>query len=274
MVRVTYIWHDCFVVELPSVLLVFDYWRDERGENNASPAFLDSLDAGKPLYVFISHGHKDHFNPAVFGWYSRFGSVSYVVSRDVFHRIRHVISDSSVYAGPKVPTDSVTVLSAASPWTSPGHGVRCKAVPSTDIGNAYIVECDGVRIFHAGDLNAWTWRDEDDEAQVRKALGDYLACLQKIDDAMREAGCDGPAEFDYCFFPVDSRIGTGYACGAAEFVRRFRVRRFFPMHFALGDADEREVRRRDALRFDLYANPEYGEYLPLCFPGISMSAAL
>lgn len=259
MVKITYIWHDCFVVETDGATLVFDYWLDVDGEARSVPGFIESVSHGKPLYVFVSHGHKDHFSTSVFGWASLVPDIHYVVSRDVMRRIRHIVSPTSVYSGPKVPLSGVTCLGPGEVW---GDGrIEVRAFPSTDTGNSYWVRTGGRTLFHAGDLNAWVWRDESDVREIAKALGDYRACLRDIRDSV------GDAAMDYCFFPVDSRIGTGYWEGAAIFVRSFEVRNFFPMHFALGDATERERRRGDAFRFDLYADSDRGRYVPLALPG-------
>lgn len=270
MVRITYIWHDCFVVETESAAFVFDYWLDSGGRRAVMPGEIAALDPDKPLFVLVSHGHKDHFNPSVFSWAARFSDIRYVVSNDVMKRIRHVVSSSSVYSGPKVSPDSVSCL-------RPGESLTCgdvviAAFPSTDIGNSYMVETDGRRLFHAGDLNAWIWKDESDESEVRKALGDYRACLRDIRAWLAGASsgteaADRSDAIDYCFFPVDSRIGSEYYTGARMFVREFDVRKFFPMHFALGEGEELERRRADALRFGLYADCSRGEYIPLAIPG-------
>lgn len=268
MVKITYVWHDCFVVETKSAMFVFDYWLDADGTPAELPAVIASADRDKTLYVLVSHGHKDHYNPAVFSWASEFRDVRYVVSRDVMKRIRHVVSATSVYSGPKVAPERVTALRPGECFYA--EGVRIAAFPSTDIGNSYIVEADGRRLFHAGDLNAWIWKDESTKAEVRKAMGDYRACLRDIHAYLEHAS---DRAIDYCFFPVDSRIGTDYFIGASIFVREFDVRKFFPMHFALGDEEERSRRRADALCFGLYANPERGEYIPLALPGASYADA-
>ncbi|MDE6391922.1 MAG: MBL fold metallo-hydrolase [Muribaculaceae bacterium] len=262
MVKITYVWHDCFVVETESAMFVFDYWLDADGTPAEMPEVLASADRDKTVYVLVSHGHKDHYNPAVFSWVAAFRDVRYVVSRDVMKRIRHVVSATSVYSGPKVDPECVSALRPGERFSA--GGVVIAAFPSTDIGNSYIVEADGHRFFHAGDLNAWIWKDESTEAEVRKAMGDYRACLRDIRAYLDHAADQA---IDYCFFPVDSRIGTDYFTGASIFVREFDVRKFFPMHFALGDEEERSRRRTDALRFCLYANPERGEYIPLAWPG-------
>lgn len=258
MIKISYVWHDCFVVETDVANIVFDYWLDSAGSSSDMPAEVARLDRSKPLYVLVSHGHKDHYNPAIFSWASQFESVRYVVSADVFRRMRHIVSATSVYSGPKVSADIVATLRHGE--SASFGGVTVMAFPSTDIGNSYMLDVCGVRIFHAGDLNAWIWKDESTEQEIRKAMGDYMACLRDIGQACGE-------RIDYAFFPVDSRIGTDYFTGAREFVRRFDVGHFFPMHFALGDAGERQRRRADALDFGLYASDARGEYVPLAIPG-------
>lgn len=265
---VTYIWHDCFVVGTPGVTMVFDYWLDADGERRREPGFLKRIPQDRPLIVFVSHSHKDHFNSDIFAWASLHQDVRYVVSSDVMRRIRHVVSPTSVYAGPKV--DAARVVRLAHGESTCIDGVRVSAYRTTDTGNAYMINIGDVRIFHAGDLNEWAWRDESEPDEVRKAVGDFRACLRDIRESLRsesDAGGAGETSIDLCFFPVDSRIGSGYAEGARKFVREFDVARFFPMHFALGDSAERAVRLADALRFFNYANMRRGEYIPLALPG-------
>ena len=39
--------------------------------------------------------------------------------------------------------------------------------------------------------------------------------------------------FDLVMFPVDGRIGNGYTLGGRQFIERFRVGLFVPMHFVV-----------------------------------------
>ena len=55
MMTVTFLDHSGFLAELPSAALLFDWWRGE----------LPPLPA-KPLLVFASHRHPDHFTPGIF----------------------------------------------------------------------------------------------------------------------------------------------------------------------------------------------------------------
>lgn len=40
--------------------------------------------------------------------------------------------------------------------------------------------------------------------------------------------------FDVALFPIDGRIGNGYTHGAQQFIERFKVGLFVPMHFTTG----------------------------------------
>ena len=52
--KVTFILHSGYFVELESCCLLFDYWKGDIPQSD------------KPLYVFASHHHEDHFSPEVF----------------------------------------------------------------------------------------------------------------------------------------------------------------------------------------------------------------
>ena len=54
--RVTFLAHSGFFVELEGVCLLFDWWKGA----------LPPLPSEKPLLVLASHRHEDHFNPEIF----------------------------------------------------------------------------------------------------------------------------------------------------------------------------------------------------------------
>lgn len=246
---ITYIYHDCFLVSLPEAQLIFDYWKDPVSEDPAAPRFLADLDPDKPTYIFVSHSHKDHYNPVIFDWYPHFRSIRYIISRDVWRRCRHICSETSVYAGQKVNPDAVTVLDNLSLYED--SLLRIIAFPSTDIGNSYLIETKQpvteqaqsveeaqhpLRIFHAGDLNAWVWFQESTEQEIRKALGDFNACLLPLETYLNISSANRDSDdgtIDVAFFPVDPRLGEGHDTGARIFRERFRIVRFIPMHYCL-----------------------------------------
>lgn len=257
MMTLTYIWHDCFVVETERCRVVFDFWKDELGQ-------LSEILSGedKPLYFFVSHHHKDHFNREIFLWAKRLRKVHYILSKDTARSIHYMLKEGSTYQGEyRVDKSMVTVLKPGESFTTDDLCVN--AFGSTDIGNSYMLEIEGYKIFHAGDLNAWVWKDESTEAEIAAAMRDFREKLLPLEAITKE--------LDLAMFPVDSRIGRDYWEGASMFVRMFAVRHFVPMHFELGETVvEVEKYHADAVRFDLYANNNFGMYHSLSVPGDSL----
>lgn len=280
-----YIYHDCFYLETPGADLVFDYWREPKQSTDGLPSFLVGRKPEKPLYVFVSHHHKDHFVKSIFEWRREFPNVHYILSYDTAKFVRHMLNPDSLWKGDRVPAGQVTAMRPGDEWSDGLVSVR--AFGSTDIGCSYAVEVAGLRLFHAGDLNAWIWLDESTDAEVKKALGDFNAILRDIQGyCARATGFTEPrpasesgieisesrsglvvyrpshgrreAAFDVAMFPVDDRMGREYWTGAKLFLETIPVRRFIPMHFAVleeTENSEAESLRRAlaAFRFDLYA---------------------
>ena len=282
MIETIYIHHDCFLVKTPDCAILFDFWIDPmRGGNNADPSFFSMIDISKPLFVVVSHHHKDHYTKEIFSWADRFPRIQYIISKDTFMASRYIFSRTSTHVGPHVDPSKVWMLRPGESWPLPADhpkplcnssvkasrienlDLRINAFGSTDIGNSYLIETAGIRIFHAGDLNAWIWKDESTPEEVEDAIHRFNLRLDSIhqyligkDTSGRETEGNRKAPvIDLAFFPVDSRIGTDYWTGARIFLQRFDVRNFLPMHFALGSEEEQKIRRRDAARFSLFANP-------------------
>ena len=79
--KLTYIFHSGFSLETEQCVLVFDYWMD--------PANVMSglLKTEKPMYVFSSHFHEDHFNRDIFMWKNEKPDIKYILSKDILkHR--------------------------------------------------------------------------------------------------------------------------------------------------------------------------------------------
>ena len=52
--KVTFLYHSSYFVEMDTCCLLFDYYQGD----------IPQVD--KPLYVFASHSHGDHFSPVIF----------------------------------------------------------------------------------------------------------------------------------------------------------------------------------------------------------------
>ena len=64
--KVTYLNHSGFLLELEDCYIIFDYYRGE----------LPLLNKEKEVFVFCSHVHADHYNPKVFSLLTCFLSCS------------------------------------------------------------------------------------------------------------------------------------------------------------------------------------------------------
>ena len=229
----TYIFHSGFVLETEASILIFDYWMDPA---NVMPSVLTK---NKPLYVFSSHFHEDHFTKEIFEWKKQRSNITYILSKDIYKHRRASKEDADVW------------LAKGGTWTD--GTISVWATGSNDSGVSWIVETEGERIFHAGDLNNWyskflpdavpgktIYSVEMDEvidpiAFEKRYLGE-LKDIKKITDT-----------FDVVMFPIDGRVGNGYTLGGRQFIERFNVGMFVPMHFVASGFES-------AWRFKEYAD--------------------
>ena len=215
----TYVFHSCFALETDRCILVFDYWMDP------ARVLPRVLSRGKHVYVLSSHFHEDHFNREMLCWRQDYPSatLTYILSNDIMKHRRAQAEDADVW------------MAKGSVWTD--GDLRITATGSNDSGVSWIVEVDGKRIFHAGDLCNWYARflaDRRHEGEIySEEFGEYInpvaeekRFLGELKDIRKVT--DG---FDLVMFPVDGRIGNGYTLGGRQLIERFRVGMFVPMHF-------------------------------------------
>lgn len=226
--RIDYIGHSGFLVETEEHLLLFDYYKGEL-------SMLERKPAGKPLFVFVSHAHPDHFRPAIFDLAGRGRPVRYLLSFDL-------------RGNAAVPPEAdVTFLEAEETCRVPGLGV-VQTLRSTDEGVAFLVDTGREKLFHAGDLHWWDWPGEDP---------DWLAEQETV--FKREVGRLAGLRPDAAFLVLDDRLEGNYARGLAWFLTVCRPRYVLPMHFwkdrtvverfrALPEAQGDDVRILDTAR--------------------------
>ncbi len=201
-VKITHFYHSGFSVEAEDALFVFDYWRGEKQELHGELQLLpDEIRSYRAVYVFISHEHMDHLDPVVFSW-KDYTSVSYFVSSDmpVGTRGKRMAPGDTLQLEPDV---SVT------------------AFDSTDLGVSFLLNWKGIRIFHAGDLNFWHWRDESTLKEIDEAEREFRAAIRPLQKE----------KIDIAFFPVDPRQGSMFEAGADYFILAVKPRLLIPMHY-------------------------------------------
>ena len=206
--KLDYIYHSGFAIEADGATILIDYWKDSSAEAGQGLVRDRLLRRPGAFYVLATHFHPDHFNPEVLRWREVRPDIHYIFSKDILKHRRAKADDAFYINKGGVYEDD--------------H-LRVQAFGSTDVGVSFLLDLQGLRLFHAGDLNNWHWSEESTPQEIRKAEGDYLA---EIRDLQQES----PA-VDVALFPVDRRMGRAYMRGALQFVERIKTRIFVPMHF-------------------------------------------
>lgn len=193
--KITYIYHSGFAVDLEDCVLIFDY----------SGGRLPHIAENRKVFVFASHRHGDHFQDVIFEWKDRYPGIRYILSED----IPADRAPDRIFLGPDQECDV--------------GGIRIKTLRSTDEGVAFFVSvrtASSIRhIYHAGDLNWWHWEEESD-AWNREMARAYQLALEPIADS----------HIDAAFVPVDPRLGEAYYWGLDWFMRHTATDLVFPMH--------------------------------------------
>lgn len=202
--KVTFLEHSGFLAELPSVTLLFDWWKGE----------LPAMRPDIPLLVFSSHAHHDHFRSDIFALDDGTRPVRFLLGSDIVlspsNRAKWDISDSTAAACLRIGGGETAV---------PLPGVTVEALPSTDEGVAFLVSADGKTVFHAGDLNWWHWEGEPDPWNP-----DMEAAFKRYSEPLRGR------EIDLAMLPLDPRQETHGFLGAEYFLTLASIRKFIPMH--------------------------------------------
>ena len=235
VLRITHYYHSGFSVSEGQILLVFDYWRGEEGELTPdlelTPEILREF---QQVFVFISHEHIDHMDPVVFTW-KDVANVSYIVSSDMPVGTR----------GKRMaPGDTLTLA----------EGLTVTAFDSTDLGVSFLVDWNGFRFFHAGDLDFWHWREESSTQDMEEAEKEFRKAMEPLTKE----------RIDLAFFPVDPRQGSMYDAGANYFIMAVKPTLFIPMHyFHRADVAMEFARTAGNRLTEVVAMPGYGDVIRL-----------
>ena len=194
--KVTYIYHSGFAVELEEHIFLFDYFKGS----------LPRFDGEKQLVVCASHFHQDHFSPEVLNLREQYDNILYIFSKDIKRLI------------PKEQQGADMVFVKKRDLFE-GEGFRVQTLRSTDEGVAFLIESEGKTIYHAGDLNWWHWEEESDKynAVMKRAYQQELLALEG-------------REIDAAFVVLDPRQEEQFFWGFDWFMRHMETRHAFPMH--------------------------------------------
>lgn len=203
--NVTYIEHSCFLVELPSCYLLFDYYKGE----------LPPLQPNKPLYTFSSHFHQDHFSFALFPMVRSHTPTFTILSTDIKRKYsKNYFIKNGVTAE---QYEAIHFIGANQEATL--LELQIHTLKSTDSGVAFLITTPYGCIYHAGDLNWWTWKGETEKEyeDMKDAFQNEIAKLKG-------------EKIDVAFLPLDSRQEERYYLGFDYFMRHVQVELAYPMH--------------------------------------------
>ena len=204
--KITFINHSSFLAELEHTAFLFDYYEGE------IPAIAES----KKLYVFASHHHGDHFSPAIFNLAAKHPNIHFVLSNDIFpSNVPEALQAKTTYLRPRMT------------WNSAEHAgheqlpsdITVSTLKSTDEGVAFLIQCEGKTIYHAGDLNWWRWEGEPDywNQQMEENFKEFIEPLRGV-------------SIDIGFIPLDSRQEHDYKLGLNYYLTLTNTKTIFPMH--------------------------------------------
>jgi len=210
---ITYIGHSGFLMEWDSCYWLFDYYKGE----------LPELKKDKKLYVFVSHNHRDHFNPVIFQLYESHHDITYILSSDV--KLKHKEFPEIGITKEKID-EMMNKIIFVKPSTryelndNEGNRIILQTLKSTDCGVAFLLSYNGKSTYHAGDLNLWLW-----EGDSKQESNNMTANFQREMEHLKEM------EIDFAFVPLDPRQEKFYDQGMEYLLHTAKIKYVFPMHF-------------------------------------------
>lgn len=205
--KVTYVYHSCYVVELEDMVFVFDYFKGN----------LPEWGEEKKVIFFASHKHQDHFTLELFHFAERYNDVTFVLSKDIKftdkylnrHMISPAIREKIVYVGKNTTTELEMGKEL----------MKIETLRSTDEGVAFLITYNKKTIYHAGDLNWWSWTGltEEENADMAKRYMDEINRLKE-------------RSIDLAFVVLDPRQEEMYWLGMDYFLKKTDAKIVFPMH--------------------------------------------
>lgn len=197
---VWYLGHSAMAVKTANNFLIFDYF--EMGRHSDDPCLVNGIIcpeeiAGQKVTVFASHVHGDHYDPTIFAWREKVEDITYILGFE--------------------PEDETTPAheTVGPRETRQFDNLTVHTIASNDSGVGFLVEVDGVSIFHAGDHAN---RNRDLSGDYCPEI-DYLVAAGYHPDLtmLPTTGCNFGDQ-------VAVRIGIDYT------LEKFGPTTFFPMH--------------------------------------------
>ncbi|MEE8807613.1 MAG: MBL fold metallo-hydrolase [Lactimicrobium sp.] len=197
MMNITPIAHSSFLIETSERYLLFDW----------AMGSLPAMGSDKPLYVFVSHSHFDHYDPKIFSLHAE----KFILSDEINDSLARRDDVIHLHVHQSISID----------------GMRIMALASNDLGCAFVIDTKDGSIYHAGDLNNWWWDGDEED----RKLADFYH---------RELSLIKGKHFACAMIPYDLRIKQP-DYGIKDFLQYCTAERIYPMHW---NASRQEVMQR------------------------------
>ncbi len=213
--KITYIHHSTFCVELEGKVFVFDYYNGKGLPGCEYHGKIPEYPKDTPIYVFASHSHRDHFHAEVLEWSRRYRQIHYIFAKEVRRKLGNSVLKRMGFD--ETIKGKIIYVKAGEKYGF--EDVAVETLISTDSGVAFLVTVGGKVIYHAGDLNWWQWEGETEEfnrhqEKVYKEQIDILADRKP----------------DVSFVVVDPRQERDKFLGIDYFLQQVETGYVIPMH--------------------------------------------
>jgi L-ascorbate metabolism protein UlaG (beta-lactamase superfamily) len=150
---------------------------------------LPALDGSKHLFVFVSHIHSDHYDPAIFQLFGACPRRTFVLSSDVKPSAGEIKGQTVI----SMPPDRRRVIAGGS-----RGAMSVTTLRSTDCGVAFVVNYAGKTVYHAGTCTVGlAGRHPRGSGEMKNAFFDQLVKLKGL-------------TLDAAFLPLDPRLGGNF----------------------------------------------------------------
>lgn len=211
--KVTFVHHSCFIVELEEKILVFDYFNGDRVNGYHFTGKLPEFDKDKRLYFFASHKHQDHFDLDILKLAEKYPKLQYVLSKDIRLGANYLRRH-------QIPADIKKRITFMSGYeTKELDDLKIESLRSTDEGVAFYIETEGAHIYHAGDLHDWYFEGAGDLVNGKMESG-FKAAMRHLEDK----------HINLAFVVLDGRLGMYTNRGMDYFMQHVNADYIFPMH--------------------------------------------
>lgn len=204
MMELTYIGHSGFIVEMDDATLAFDIINDVKEH---------IVSGDKPLFVFSSHAHGDHYTSKIFKWFDgAYGGrpAEFFLGDDEEVKFKHVPRGENIHVVrglEKISVDAEGNLNRRELGEASDFDrslVTIETLHSTDAGVAFLVSVGEKTIFHAGDLAWWDWTKDGGVYDPEEAR---LEAAETEKDFKGKIAPLKGRHIDLAMLPLDPRLG-------------------------------------------------------------------